>query len=473
MKRAVPAVLRSRNLDTALLTVFLVLIPTQLNANTQLVLSRAQQPPGAEYKGVVDLVVDPGADVTSVALKVDGERVADSLHSPWRVTVDLGPRVIEHKISVTAVAADKRRVQWSETINHGHMPLTIRLNAVDAAKGVFEAQTTAPDDDPIAKVDLWNNGTVVATADTAPFRLSVTAGTVAAGFVQATARTKSGEEAADFWSSAGEVHVDNVDVRTVPLYVSVVDRNGNAREDVDKSLFRIIDGDAEGKILQFRKAFDEPISIALLLDASASMVYSMREATTAAKTFVDRTLHVGDRCAVYAVRSTPRIMQPLTDDKASIAKALQNIKPEGDTALYDAIDIALRDLKDEKNRRAVVVLTDGGDNESMDSWDDVERNAREAGIPIYFVAYESLEPTARQDYDRMTYLSTETGGFVTQANEQTLLAKYGDIERDLRAQFAITYQVTSYAKHNEWRKVRVVLKEPKLVARTIGGYFAP
>jgi Ca-activated chloride channel family protein len=199
----------------------------------------------------------------------------------------------------------------------------------------------------------------------------------------------------------------------------------------------------------------------------------MREATAAAKTFIDRTLHVGDRCAVYAIRTTPRVMQPLIDDKASIAKALQSIKPQGSTALYDAIDVALRDLKNEKSRRALVVLTDGGDNDSMDSWEDVEKNAREAGIPIYFVAYENLEPTAQRDYDRMTYLAAETGGFVTLANEQTLAAKYGDIERDLRAQFAITYQVTSFTKHNEWRKVRVVLKEPKLVARTIGGYFAP
>jgi Ca-activated chloride channel family protein len=472
MKRAAPAVLH-RHRDALLLSLCLTLIPTQLNAATQLVLSRAQQQPGAEYKGVVDLVVDPGADVTSVALKLDGARLADALHSPWRVTVDLGPRVIEHRITVIGVAADKRRVQWSETINRGHMPLTIKLNAIDAARGVFEAQTTAPDDDPIAKVELWNNGSVVAAADAAPFRLAIPDGTVAAGFVQATARTRSGEEAADFWSASGDVHVDNVDVRTVPLYVSVVDRNGNAREDVDKSLFRIIDGDAEGRILQFRKAFDEPISIALLLDSSASMVYTMREATAAAKTFIDRTLHVGDRCAVYAIRTTPRVMQPLIDDKASIAKALQSIKPQGSTALYDAIDVALRDLKNEKSRRALVVLTDGGDNDSMDSWEDVEKNAREAGIPIYFVAYENLEPTAQRDYDRMTYLAAETGGFVTLANEQTLAAKYGDIERDLRAQFAITYQVTSFTKHNEWRKVRVVLKEPKLVARTIGGYFAP
>jgi Ca-activated chloride channel family protein len=473
MKQTAVAATRSRNLETALLTALLVLIPTQLNAATQLVLSRTQQPPATDYKGVVDLVVEPGAGAAKVALTMDGERVIDALHSPWHVTVDLGPRVIQHKISVTAWTAEKRRVQWSETINNGHLPLTIRLKAVDAAKGEFEADTTAPDDDPITTVELWNNGSVVATAKAAPFRLAVPAGTVAGGFVQATAHTKSGDEAADFWSAAGEVTVDNVDVRTVPLYVSVVDRDGKAREDVDSSLFRVIDGEAEGKILQIRKAFNEPISIALLLDSSGSMAYSMRQATSAAKTFVDRTLRTGDRCAVYAIRSTPRIMQQLTDDKPSIAKALQNIQPAGETALYDAIDVAIRDLKDEKNRRAIVILTDGGDNDSLDSWEEVEQNAREAGVPIYFIAYESLEPTALRDFDRMNFLSAETGGFVTEANEQTLAEKYGDIERDLRAQFAITYQVTSFAKHNEWRKVRVLLNSPKLVARTIGGYFAP
>jgi Ca-activated chloride channel homolog len=466
--------IRSDRHSVWLSTLLAVLLPTTAAfANEQLVLSRTQAPQSSEYKGIIDVAVDPGFDAAKVSIAVDGDHVLEALRYPYHVMVDLGPRVIQHKITITAWTKEKKRAQWSETINRGHMPLTVKLRATDAAKGEFEVETTAPDDDPISTVELWDNGAVVAKLDQAPYHLTVPPMSLATGFVQVTARTKSGEEAADFWSSAGDVKVDNVDVRTVPLFVSVVDRNGTTRDDVDRALFRIIDGETEGKILQFGKAFDQPISIALLVDASASMAYSMRDATRAAHTFIDHSLKKGDRCAVYAVRNVPRVQQALTDDKVAAGKALDAIVANGETALYDAIDTAIRDLKDEKNRRAIVILTDGGDNDSLDSWEDVEKNSREAGIPIYFLAYESLEPTAAQDLDRMTYLASETGGFVTRATPETLMARYGEIEKDLRAQFAITYQVTSFAKHNEWRKVRVVMNSPKLTARTIGGYFAP
>jgi hypothetical protein len=107
------------------------------------------------------------------------------------------------------------------------------------------------------------------------------------------------------------------------------------------------------------------------------------------------------------------------------------------------------------------------------SYADIQKTAREAGIPMYFIAFDSGTASSAQDFERLRFLATETGGFVAAASQQDLAAKYGEIERDLRAQFAIKYQVTDYAKHNEWRKIRVVLNSPKLVARTIGGYFAP
>src|SRR5881392_4165582 len=83
----------------------------------------------------------------------------------------------------------------STTINKGHMPLSVKVKAIDAKQGIFEALTTAPEDDPIAKVELWQNGNVIATATEAPYRLTAPAA-LEGGFVQITARTKSGEEAA-------------------------------------------------------------------------------------------------------------------------------------------------------------------------------------------------------------------------------------------------------------------------------------
>ena len=454
------------------LGLILSFLTTAASANTQLVLTR-DTPPEGEYKGMVDLTAVPGFDAARVTITVDGEKIAEALPSPYRVSVDFGSTAVQHRIVVTAFTADKKRVQWQQTINKGHLPLSVKIKEIDAANRVFEAKATAPDEDPIVAVELWDRGEKIASATEPPYRFTIAPEHFQQQFVQVTAKTKSGEEAADFWTPGGDVHVETVDVRTVPLFVSVVDGNGTTRNDVERELFKIIDNGKEGQILEFGKAFDQPISIALLLDASASMTYSMQSASKAAIAFVKRTLKAGDRCTVFSVRDTPRREIALTSDRDAIEKAIGSIHAGGRTSLYDAIYSAIREMKDEKNRRAIVVLTDGGDNTSMLSFDEIDRITKESGIPIYFIAYDSGEPTEVQDVNRLTYLAAETGGFLVTASERDLSAKYGDIERDLRAQYAILYKVVDYAKHNQWRKVRVVLNSPRLTARTINGYFAP
>ncbi|HEX6177252.1 MAG TPA: VWA domain-containing protein, partial [Thermoanaerobaculia bacterium] len=447
-------------------------ISATASAATQLTLERGKAPAAGEYKGIVDLFVDPGFSDCRVWITFDGQKIAEGLAFPHRVTVDLGPTAMEHKVSITAIGGNKRKVQWHATINRGHLPLTVRVEPVDMATRTFEAKTTCPKDDAIASIDLWHEGKQVLSVSEPPYRFAVPHEVYASGFVQVTARAKSGAEAADFWSPvAGSVHVETMQVRTVPIFVSVVDRNGSTQAEVDKSLFRIMDNDAEGTIVEFGSAFDQPISIAVLVDGSASMTYSMRAAAAAAAEFVNATLKDGDRCSVTAIQEVPRRRQPLTADKESLVKALQTIEPSGTTALYDAIATAIRELKDEKSRRAVVALTDGGDTDSIRSYEEIEKIAAEAGIPIYFIAYNTGQETHPRDIERLKHLSALTGGFVAVATNHNLNAKYGEIERDLRAQFAILYRVADFVRPKEWRRVKVTLASPKLTARTIRGYF--
>ena len=479
MKAAAPqSNVRKRN-KALLLTLLNILLITTVahgaSANTQIVLQRGglTDQPG-QYHGVVDLVIDPGFDNAKVAVTIDGQKVAEGLTSPYHLVVDLGPSPLQHKITISAKGPNGKHARWTETINRGLLPLALRVKAIDSTAGIFEVDATSPADDPIENVQLWEGGQVVATASVAPYRFTAPPSTLASGFVQVTARTKAGEEAADFWSATGNVHVEELQVRTVPIFVSVVDRNGVTHDDIDRSLFRIIDGNSEGTIIEFGKAFDQPISIALLIDSSASMTYSMKHASKAAGEFVKHALKDGDRCSITAVQDVPRRKQPLTNSREEIAAALAGITPAGRTALYDAVASAIRELREEKNRRAIVVLTDGSDTTSTWSFEEIEKLAREAAIPIYFIAYEGgSEDDAGRDLERLRYLASQTGGFVATATEQNLMAKYNEIEKDLRAQFAITYQVSDFGKSNEWRPVRVVVNSPKLTARTIKGYFTP
>ncbi|MFP5246350.1 MAG: VWA domain-containing protein [Thermoanaerobaculia bacterium] len=459
----------------ATLLLLSVILTTNAAATQQIVLERgSHRELNGEYKGVVDLAINPGFENARVTVTVDGQKVADGLLAPWHVVVDLGPTALQHKIVVTAKANGKR-VQWTETINQGMLPLSVKLRAIDVPAGIFEAMTTVPKEDAIERVDVWDNGAVVASATAEPYRFTLPQELIARGFVQVTARTTNGEEAADFWSPAGDILVEEMQVRTVPIFVSVVDRNGVTHDDVDRALFRIMDGNSEARIIEFGKAFDQPISIALLVDSSASMTYSMQHAAKAASEFVQHALKEGDRCSVTAVQDVPRRKQPLTNDIPAVAKALEGIAPKGRTALYDAVSSAIRELRDEKNRRAIVVLTDGSDTASVASYDEVQQLAREAAIPMYFIVYEGggVDTDGRRDLDQLRYLASQTGGFVATATQQNLMAKYQAIEKDLRAQFAIKYQVSDFGKSNEWRAVRVLVNSPKLTARTIQGYFTP
>ncbi|HEV7573810.1 MAG TPA: VWA domain-containing protein [Thermoanaerobaculia bacterium] len=458
---------------TLAITLTLLLATTAAAAPDQLILGRDTAPP-SDIKGPIDLTIVPDFDDARVTVTVDGQKIVEALRSPWHVAVDFGPLPVEHKIVVTANGADHKRVQWQTTINKGHQTLGVKIAPVDAENRIFEANVTSPDEDPIVSVSAWDDGKPIATAEQPPYRFTIPAEHFAKKTVQITARTKSGDEVADFWSAAGDVKSEALEVRTVPLFVSVVDRNGTAHDDVDQALFKVVDNGTEGHILQIGKAFNQPISIALLLDASMSMTYEMPKATRAAVNFVETTLKDGDRCAVYSVRTSPRREMELTTDRAAIGKVVKSINAEGRTALYDAIASAERELHDEKNRRGIVILTDGGDTSSISTFDEVDRLTKEAGIPIYVIAYDSgVNDDPPQDLNRLQYLAAETGGFLVTSSAQNLQARYADIEKDLRAQYAITYQITDLARHNQWRKVNVMLKSPQLTARTIRGYFAP
>lgn len=453
----------------AFLASLALLLASPLSAATaQLILSRDAQPP-AEVKGVVDVTVVPGFDDARVTIVVDGQQIANGLRTPWHLPIDFGAEPVEHHIAVTAENGS-RRVRWSTTINKGHELLTVKLAPVAGSAGVVEASVTAPESDPVMNVTFWSGGKEIAAFDAPPYQFHLPAG---ASAVQVTARTKSGEEAADFWSADGDVKSASVEVRTVPLYVSVIDGNGTARDDVDYALFRIVDNNTEGQILQVGKAFNQPISIALLLDASVSMSYEMPKATRAAISFVRSALKSGDRCTVFSVHSTPRREIELTSDRDAVESVIKAIAPSGHTALYDAIASAERELREEKNRRAIVLLTDGGDTSSMASFDEIDALTKETGIPIYVIAYESGDSNGdpQQDITRLQYLTGQTGGFLTTASAQNLQARYAAIEKDLRAQYSIVYQITSLARRNEWHKVHVMLKSPTLTARTIRGYF--
>lgn len=421
-------------------------------------------------QGLTEVLVVPPFPQAAIAISIDGQVVTSKLTPPYQLWIDLGPVPVEHRVKVTARAAvGNQTVQWHHLLNRGKAPFGVRLEKREGSGVELEAVVTPPAGDTIAFVEFYDDSALVARVEKPPYVVRLDA---PPRVLYATAKTRSGAEASDLLASEEMRLAEAYEVRTVPLLVSVVDRKGSVQTDLPSSAFTILDNGQPGKILEFGKAATQPISIALLLDASASMQEQMKVAAEAAIGFIEKTIRKGDRYALFSIHDVPRRERAIAEGADDVRATFSKITLSGRTALYDAIGSAVRELKDEKHRRAIVIFSDGQDTNSNATFDQTLDLARSAGIPIYVIAFGD-PVTFERDFDRLKFLALEAGGFLASASPDSLAQRYAEIEMNLRGQYSIRYQISDASRPNQWRRVRVVLKSPRLTARTIAGYFAP
>ncbi len=419
-----------------------------------------------DFRGATEIVVVPPFEPARVVLELNGNRIATLTSAPYRLEADLGPDPVQQTLRVTAFSG-RKRVTWESVINRGKSPLSLRLLRRD---GSLEAIVTESPDDPVAEVSFFHDAALLGKLTSPPWR--VDAPTDQTALLHATAKTRSGLEAADAVAPAADVLMGDYQWKRIDMQVSVVDEKGSPVTQLDASKFRIVDNGEPGKIVDFGHVFDQPVSVSLVLDASASMGEHMARVTRAAQQFLESAVRPDDRVAVYSVHEVPRRRTPLTSDRATLAAALEGIQSRGNTALWDGIATAIRELESEPRRRAIVLLSDGADTDSIRSWKEILELVRHAAIPLYVIAFNQLGPDAARHRDHLRYLAAESGGFVVDATAKDLSAAWRRIEDDLRARYLITYEVFAPFRENEWRPVRVSVSSPELTARSIRGYVS-
>lgn len=271
-------------------------------------------------------------------------------------------------------------------------------------------------------------------------------------------------------------------VELVSLNVTVTDGAGKYVSGLDQSDFQVFEDGAQQK-LSFFSPTQQPISLAILLDTSASMEERMSIAQEAAIGFT-RQLHKDDEAEVIDFDSQVRVLSPFTHDGASLEKAIRTTTANGSTSLYNAVYIALKDLKKVKvasasdiRRQAIVLLSDGDDTSSLIEFDQVLDLAKRSETVIYCIGLRQGE-IARREFKEAEFvlkqLSNETGGrayFPTDARE---LAKiYQSIWDELASQYSMAYSSANPKRDGAWRRVQVRLVKPELTARTKLGYYGP
>ncbi len=271
-------------------------------------------------------------------------------------------------------------------------------------------------------------------------------------------------------------------VELVELNVTVTDAAGKYAPGLAEDDFEVYEDGAKQK-LTFFSATQQPISLAILLDTSASMEERMGIAQEAAIGFT-RQLHKDDQAEVIDFDSQVRVLSPFTSDGASLEKAIKATTANGSTSLYNAVYIALKDLKKVKaantaeiRRQAIVLLSDGDDTSSLIEFDQVLDLAKRSETVIYCIGLRQGE-IARREFKEAEFvlkqLSNETGGrayFPTDARD---LAKiYQTIWDELSSQYTMAYSSGNPKRDGAWRRVQVRLTKQGLLARTKLGYYGP
>jgi Ca-activated chloride channel homolog len=285
-------------------------------------------------------------------------------------------------------------------------------------------------------------------------------------------------------ATLGRLAVFKSGVDVVNLAVTVTDPKGRFITDLAEGDFQVFEEGVPQPLALFTRE-DLPVSLAILLDTSASMEQKLSQAQTAAIRFV-RTLQSADEAQVLKFSQRAEVVQDFTSDKAQLESAIRTTTASGDTALYTALYVALKDLDrrhrdGELRRRAVVVLTDGEDTASSINDEQVLDLARRTGIGVYGVGLFGDMPAASRPLNpnQSTFffsaLGRATGGqahFLKSVNQ--LDGVYDRLALELRSQYGLGYIPTNPARDGRWR--RVVVRTPdrlNLDIRTKLGYFAP
>lgn len=270
-----------------------------------------------------------------------------------------------------------------------------------------------------------------------------------------------------------------VDVNLVLVPVTVTDEMGRIVSGLRRDNFSIYDDKQQQPIVSFSSE-DAPFSVGLVFDTSGSMTGKMDKARLAARAFW-QAANPEDEAFLVTFSDRAELQRDFTSDIADIQSRLIFAAPKGKTALIDAIDLAMRHLKAGHNtRKALLVISDGGDNNSRYSKRELLRNAEEADVQIYGIGiHDGLSsPEEMSGPLLLEELADATGGqhFMVESENELpdITARIGVALHD---QYVIGYQPPDGAEPGKWRKIRVRLHAPKGVptlrvyART--GYYAP
>jgi len=253
-----------------------------------------------------------------------------------------------------------------------------------------------------------------------------------------------------------------VDVEMVLVPVTVTDVENHPVVDLTRHNFKLFEGENEEKI-QYFNTEDAPLSVGILVDLSSSMANKIDAVREAASEFFDNA-NPADDYFVITFADKPTLLADTTQSMESIHAALAAAHPKGNTALADAIYMGLAKLKHAKySRKALLIISDGGDNNSRHSLGKIKKLARESDTEIYAIDVcdaptllltKKLEERFGRQW--LTDVTESTGGrTIAIDNPARIPEAAARASRELRNQYILGYRPTRALSDHKWRKIKV------------------
>jgi VWFA-related protein len=270
--------------------------------------------------------------------------------------------------------------------------------------------------------------------------------------------------------------VIRIDTRLVVLPVTVMDKTGHLVTNLPESAFQIFENGVQQHIKVFKRE-DVPVSMGLVVDNSGSMRDKRAKVEAAAITLV-KDSNPQDEVFIVNFNDEAFLDKDFTNNVKDLQEGLARIDSRGGTAMRDAIRMSIDHLKEKakKDKKVLVVVTDGNDNSSLISLENLVKTSQDTGVLIYTVGLLSEEERreAKRAKRALEALAEATGGEVYFPKDLSDVGRVANqVAHDIRNQYTLGYSPTDVALDGSYRQIKVTASAPnRPVVRTRSGYYA-
>ncbi len=270
-------------------------------------------------------------------------------------------------------------------------------------------------------------------------------------------------------------------VNEVNLIFTVTDKQGRYNPKLQQSDFALLDDSkAPARVNSFHQQINLPLRVGILIDTSTSIRSRFQfEQLSANEFFLEMLKSKNDRAFVMGFDVTATVTQDWTNNIDGLETGVNRLRPGGGTALYDAVYTACRDkLLDvsrgqEPTRKAMILLSDGEDNQSRVYLDEAIKECQRAETIIYAIS-TNWTPSRGKGDKVLTQMARDTGGQVFfPPTVEEVSNSFHDIEEELRSQYALTYTPADFKMDGAFRTIYLFCNDRHYQVRARKGYFAP